>query len=100
MEELRAQLETERAKMGDQFRADNRDEIEKLQREVREEVEREMQGVREEIRRTLDERKAIERQDRHDRKTHEASARRQAGPRRRPRRGRGPKPPAKPASGC
>jgi beta-lactamase regulating signal transducer with metallopeptidase domain len=70
MAELRAQMEKESARMGEQFRAANLDEIKKAQREVREEVERELQGVREELRRTLDERKAIERQDRKDRRDH------------------------------
>jgi beta-lactamase regulating signal transducer with metallopeptidase domain len=67
MEELHAELNRESAKMGEQFQAQNRDQIEKLQREVREEVERETQGMREEMRRAMDERKAIERQDRKDR---------------------------------
>ncbi len=71
MEQLRAQMEKESARMGEQFRAANRDEIEKAQREVREEVEGELQGVREELRRTLDERKAIERQERKDRRGHD-----------------------------
>ena len=70
MARLRAEMKKESARMGQQFRAENRDEIEKIQREVREEVEREMQGVREELRRTLEERKAIERQERKDRKDH------------------------------
>jgi beta-lactamase regulating signal transducer with metallopeptidase domain len=101
LEELRAQLEAERARMGDQFRAANRDEVEKLQREVHEEVEREMQGMRDEIRRTMEERKAIERQDRHDRKSH------QHRHDTKPDSGDDhdgdsdtPKPPAKPSSGC
>ncbi len=101
LEELRAQLETERAKMGDQFRAANREEVEKLQREVREEVEREMQGMREEMRRTFDERKAIERQDRHDRKSlkHRHDAKPDSdddhdGD------GAAPKPPVKPGTAC
>jgi beta-lactamase regulating signal transducer with metallopeptidase domain len=71
MEQLRAQMEKESARMGERFRAENRDEIEKVQREVREEVEREMQGAREEVRRALDERKALERQDRKDRRGHD-----------------------------
>ncbi|HEY0557041.1 MAG TPA: M56 family metallopeptidase [Thermoanaerobaculia bacterium] len=101
LEELRAQLETERAKMGDQFRAANRDEVEKLQREVREEVEREMQGMREEMRRTFDERKAIERQDRHDRKTlkHRHDAKPDSDDDH-DKDGAAPKPPAKPAAAC
>ena len=70
MARLRAEMKREGARMGQQFRAENRDEIEKIQREVREEVEREMRGVREELRRTLEERKAIERQERKDRKDH------------------------------
>jgi beta-lactamase regulating signal transducer with metallopeptidase domain len=74
MEELRAQLQAERARMGESFKAENREEIEKLQREVREEVEREMQGVREELRRVMEERKAIERQDRKDRRQHRHDA--------------------------
>ncbi|MFL6237038.1 MAG: M56 family metallopeptidase [Thermoanaerobaculia bacterium] len=76
MEELRAQLETERAKMGESFKAENREEIEKLQREIHQEVEREMQGVREELRRVMDERKAIEKQDRKDRRNHRHDAKR------------------------
>jgi len=71
MARLRAEMKRESSRMGEQFRAENRDEIEKIQREVREEVEREMQGVREELRRTLEERKAIERQERKDRKDHD-----------------------------
>lgn len=74
MEELRAQLEAERAKMGEGFRAANREEIEKLQRDVREEVEREMQGMRDELRREMDERKAIEHQERKDRRDHRHDA--------------------------
>jgi Zn-dependent protease with chaperone function len=68
MERLRAELDREREKMGDQFRAENRDEIERIQREIRVEVERELRGAREELRRTLDERKAIDKQERKDRK--------------------------------
>ncbi|HSU81967.1 MAG TPA: M56 family metallopeptidase [Thermoanaerobaculia bacterium] len=75
MEELRAQMEAERAKMGEDFRAANREEIEKLQRQVREEVEREMQGMRDEMRRELDERKAIEKQERKERREHRRDAR-------------------------
>jgi beta-lactamase regulating signal transducer with metallopeptidase domain len=71
MARLRAEMKREGARMGEQFRAENRDEIEKIQSEVREEVEREMRGVREELRRTLEERKAIERQERKDRKDHD-----------------------------
>jgi beta-lactamase regulating signal transducer with metallopeptidase domain len=67
MDELRAELNRESAKMGEQFQAQNRDQIEKLQREVREEVERETQGMRDEMRRAMDERKVIERQARKDR---------------------------------
>jgi beta-lactamase regulating signal transducer with metallopeptidase domain len=74
MEELRAQLKAESARMGEHFRAENREEMEKLQREIHEEVEREMQGVREEIRRAMEERKAIERQDRKDRRQHRHDA--------------------------
>ncbi|PYQ57846.1 MAG: hypothetical protein DMF53_21600 [Acidobacteria bacterium] len=70
MEELRAQMEAERAKMGEDFRAANREEMEKLQREIHEEVEREMRAVRDEIRRSMDERKAIDRQEHKDRKEH------------------------------
>jgi beta-lactamase regulating signal transducer with metallopeptidase domain/predicted nucleic acid-binding Zn-ribbon protein len=75
MEELRSQLEAERAKMGESFKAENREEIERLQREIHQEVEREMQGVREELRRVMDERKAIEKQDRKDRRNHRHDAR-------------------------
>ncbi len=74
MAELRAQMEAERAKMGQEFRATNREEVEKLQREIREEVEREMQGMRNEMRRELDERKAIEQQERKDRRDHRHDA--------------------------
>ncbi|HEY3567428.1 MAG TPA: M56 family metallopeptidase [Thermoanaerobaculia bacterium] len=74
MEELRAQMEAERAKMGEDFRAANREQIEKLQRQVREEVEREMQGMRNEMRRELDERKAIEKQERKERREHRRDA--------------------------
>ncbi|MEO6193493.1 MAG: M56 family metallopeptidase [Thermoanaerobaculia bacterium] len=70
MARLRDEMKRESSRMGERFRAENRDEIEKMQREVREEVEREMGGVREELRRTLEERKAIERQERKDRKDH------------------------------
>ena len=71
MARLRDEMKRESSRMGERFRAENRDEIEKIQREVREEVEREMQGVREELRRTLEERKAVERQERKDRKDHD-----------------------------
>ena len=71
MARLRAEMKRESSRMGERFRAENRDEIEKMQREVREEVEREMQGVRDELRRALQERKAIERQERKDRKGHD-----------------------------
>lgn len=67
MNELRAELDRASAKMGEQFQAQNRDQIEKLQREVREEVERETQGMRDEMHHAMEERKAIERQDRKDR---------------------------------
>ena len=73
MEQLRKQLAEEQARMGDQFRAENRDEIERVQREVRQEVDRELRDAREEMRRSLDERRAIEKQerkDRHERKDH------------------------------
>jgi beta-lactamase regulating signal transducer with metallopeptidase domain len=101
MQELRAQLEAERTKMGDQFRAGNREEMEKLQRQIHEEVEREMQGVREEIRRSMQERKAIERQDRHDRKTlkHRHDAKPDPDDDH-DKDGAAPKPPAKPAAAC
>jgi beta-lactamase regulating signal transducer with metallopeptidase domain len=68
MARLRAEMKRESSRMGERFRAENRDEIEKMQREVRDEVEREMRGVREELRRTLEERKAIDRQERKDRR--------------------------------
>lgn len=68
MERLRSELDREQEKMGDQFRAENRDEIERIQREIKVEVERELQNAREELRRTLDERKAIDKQERKDRK--------------------------------
>ncbi|HET9212332.1 MAG TPA: M56 family metallopeptidase [Thermoanaerobaculia bacterium] len=74
MEELRAQMEAERARMGEDFRAANREEIERLQREVREEVERETQGIRDEMRRTIEERKAIEKQERKERREHRREA--------------------------
>ena len=64
MEQLRKQLAEEQARMGDRFRAENREEIDRIQREVRVEVDRELQAAREELRRTLDERKAIEKQER------------------------------------
>ena len=71
MARLRAEMRRESSRMGERFHAENRDEIEKIQREVREEVEREMRGVRDELRRSLQERKAIERQERKDRRDHD-----------------------------
>jgi beta-lactamase regulating signal transducer with metallopeptidase domain len=98
MDELRAQLQRESSKMGEQFRAENREEMEKAQREIREEVEREMQGIREEIHHAMEERKAIEHQDRLDRKNH--PSRHDAKPDPDDPDGDGAKPPAKPSSGC
>jgi beta-lactamase regulating signal transducer with metallopeptidase domain len=99
MAELRDQLHRASAKMGEQFRAENHEEMEKLQREIHEEVEREMQGMRDEIRRSLDERKAIERQDRHDRKTHERHHDAKPDPDDdHDGDGKAPKPPVKPAA--
>ncbi len=74
MAELRAQMEAERAKMGEEFRATNREEVEKLQRQIREEVEREMQGMRDEMRRQLEERKALDQQERKERREHRHDA--------------------------
>jgi beta-lactamase regulating signal transducer with metallopeptidase domain len=99
MDELRAQLQRESSKMGEQFRAENREEMEKAQREIREEVEREMQGIREEIHHAMEERKAIERQDRQDRKNHPSRHDAKPDPDDDPD-GNGAKPPAKPSSGC
>lgn len=75
MEQLRAQLDRERERMGERFQAENRDEIERVQREVREEVDRELRDAREELLRTLDERKAIDRQERKDRHERKRDAR-------------------------
>ncbi len=99
MDELRAELQRESSRMGEQFRAENREEVEKVQREVREEVEREMQGVREEIRHAMEERKAIEHQERLDRKNHPSRHDAKPDPDDDPD-GNGAKPPAKPSSGC
>jgi beta-lactamase regulating signal transducer with metallopeptidase domain len=74
MEELRAQMEAERARMGEDFRAVNREEVEKLQQEIRQEVDRELKGMRDEMRREVDERKAIEKQERKDRREHRHDA--------------------------
>jgi beta-lactamase regulating signal transducer with metallopeptidase domain len=101
MDELRAQLQRESSRMGEQFRAENREEMEKAQREIREEVEREMQGIREEIHHAMEERKAIEHQDRLDRKNH--PSRHDAKPDPDDDQdgdGVAPKPPAKPSAGC
>jgi beta-lactamase regulating signal transducer with metallopeptidase domain len=99
MDELRAQLQQESSRMGEQFRAENREEMEKAQREIREEVEREMQGIREEIHHAMEERKAIERQDRQDRRNHPSRHEAKPDPDDDPD-GNGAKPPAKPSSGC
>ncbi|HEY2295995.1 MAG TPA: M56 family metallopeptidase [Thermoanaerobaculia bacterium] len=97
MEELRAQMEAEKAKMGEDFRAANREEMEKLQREIHEEIEREMKGMRDELRREMDERKAIERQERKDRREQHHDAK----PDHDQNDDSGsPKPPAKHSSGC
>jgi beta-lactamase regulating signal transducer with metallopeptidase domain len=75
MEELRAQMEAERARMGEDFRAVNREEVEKLQQEIRQEVDRELKGMRDEMRLEVEERKAIEKQERKDRREHRHDAR-------------------------
>jgi beta-lactamase regulating signal transducer with metallopeptidase domain len=85
MDQVRAQLQKERAERSEHMRTEDRQEIDQIRREIHEEVEREMAGMREELHQALAERKAIE-QGHHDpkiRKEHEP-------------RHEAPKPPAPP----